>query len=56
MDFRSTLFKIFIQSFFDYCSSLFIYLDNQVDKNRGARSVFLFLPNYFYFIFIFNFN
>ena len=39
MDFRSTLFKIFFQSSFDYCSSLFIYLDNQMYKNR-LESVF----------------
>ena len=39
MDFRSTLFKLFIQPFFDYCSSLFIHLDNKIDQDR-LQSVF----------------
>ena len=34
MDFRSTIFKLFIQSLFDYCSSLFIHFDNKIDQNR----------------------
>ena len=34
MDFRSILFKLFILPFFDYCSSIFIHLENNIDKNR----------------------
>ena len=34
MDFCSILFKLFILPFFDYCSSLFIHLENNIDKNR----------------------
>ena len=31
LEFRSSLFKIFIQPLFDYCSSLFVRLDNKTD-------------------------
>jgi hypothetical protein len=34
MDFRSILFRIFIQPLFDFCSSLFTHLDNKTDYNR----------------------
>ena len=34
MDFLSILFKLFILPFIDYCSSLFIHLENNIDKNR----------------------
>ena len=34
--FRSTLFKLFIQSHFDYCSSLFLHLSN-LDSNKLER-------------------
>ena len=40
IDFRSILFKIFIQPLFDYCSSLFIHLDNKIDQHR-LTSVFV---------------
>ena len=39
IDFRSILFKLFIQPLFDYCSSLFMHLDNKIDQNR-LTSVF----------------
>ena len=32
--FRSTLFKIFIQTKFDYCSTLFIHLSSYIDNTR----------------------
>ena len=36
---RSILFKIFIQPPFDYCSSLFVHLDNKIDQH-SLTSVF----------------
>jgi hypothetical protein len=36
-NFRSILFKLFIQSHFDYCSSLFFKLNNKVDSDRLDR-------------------
>ena len=36
--FKVTLFKLFIQSSFDYCSSLFFYLSNQTDSDRLDKS------------------
>ena len=38
-NFRTSLFKIFIQSHFDYCSSLFIHLPSKADQAR-LESVF----------------
>ena len=36
-DFNATLFKVFIQSRFDYCSSLFFHFPNKVDAERVER-------------------
>jgi hypothetical protein len=40
IDFRSILFKLFIQPLFDYCSSLFMHLDNKIDQNRLTSDFF----------------
>ena len=37
-DFNATLFKVFIQSRFDYCSSLLLHLSNKVDTERLEKS------------------
>jgi hypothetical protein len=36
-EFKATLFKVFIQSRFDYCSSLLLHFSNKVDSDRLER-------------------
>jgi len=38
IEFKTMLFKLFILSTFDYCSSLFVHFSSQVDKLRLERS------------------
>ncbi len=38
IEFKTILFKLFILSTFDYCSSLFVHFSSQVDQLRLERS------------------
>jgi hypothetical protein len=40
IEFKIILFKFFILSTFDYCSSLFVHFSSQVDQLRLERSDF----------------
>ena len=35
--FRPTLFKLFIQPHFDYCSTIYMYLANETDRERLSK-------------------
>ena len=38
MNFKTILFKLFIQKHYDYCSTLFFHLSNKVDSDRLETS------------------